>query len=140
MTHFLDTSIRHFRFNAMHQDKFVAVRFYKLVEEDKELTISCLTSEEVHKLIDYLVPNTINFGPKNRHDCTQNSILIISTDENDFNESFPHFIILKKNPIVRNNPRRIMRCMEIELLDDKGKSLHSYPLNFEVIGELTGRL
>jgi hypothetical protein len=132
----IQTQLRHFRFNTVHNHGPLPVEWFKLIDYDEESEGQCLNKKELDLLTSYFEDNRLNFSdpvplpcqPDENPYCGINALLPSV-------EHIPTNLILRRSPNL-NKDGNINRCMEVELLEPIGKLITNEDLPFEVIGKI----
>ncbi len=133
----LQTQLKHFRFNSIHNHGPYTVTWFKLLEENSESIGVCLTYEELNNLKNYVANNKINFDNQNYFNCDPNNTPncgIYGALSSAF--SLPTNLIIRKTPQMNGISGRNFPCMDIELLSSNGALNHNYNLEFDIIGQI----
>jgi hypothetical protein len=133
----LQTYLKNFRFNSIHNHGPYTITWFKLLEKDVESECVGLTHEELTKLTNYTASNKTNFDNANYYSRNEDDLPYFSEyDLLPLDERHPKFLILKQNPRLSMPAGKIFTFMEIELLNENGSKNHTYNLEFDIVGQV----
>lgn len=133
----LQTALTNFRFNSIHNQGPYTVEWYRLKDDDGDLSGVGLTNEELTALTHYVVNNPANFQNSNYFTATEDEVPVCGIyDLLPEKTGSPKNLVLRKNPKLPRTGGTIYPCMDIELLSQNGRLNHTFNLEFDLIGRI----
>ena len=142
--HKLETCLAHFRFGSTNEydpGPYNVTWFVLDTDATANENVRCFNKDEMNQFIDYVVQTPTNFfGGKNYLMCDDAELLQLALEISSQNEhSFAkRHIVIRKTP--RTVPRDIYSYMNIVLSDQLGADVHTFNLDFNVIGRVNSKI